>query len=138
MDENTTIIEIDLPTENWLLIDAVIDNVASIAAEDDDEETVAICEEIRVKGLEQIPDWPTEETELENWPAEGQRSLIRLTADEWAFVIEAVEEDAEVSEQIAAEPVEDDQQDEPDDPDWTILAAEARELAAYLTERVAS
>ena len=131
MTENTSDIAIDLPTSDWLLIDAVLDNLAEIASEESDDETVAICEAIRVKGLEQNPGWPTNDEELETWPEPGQRSVMRLTEDEWGFVVEAIIEDAEVSEQIAAEPADDEDED---DTDWAQLASEARSLAAYISE----
>ena len=133
MNDNTGAIAIDLPTADWLLIDAVLDNLAEIAAEESDDETVAICEASRVKGLEQNPGWPTNEEELETWPEPGQRSVMRLTPDEWGFVVEAIEEDAEVSEQIAADPA-DGVEDADDDTDWALLATEARSLAAYISE----
>ena len=131
MTENTSDIAIDLPTSDWLLIDAVLDNLAEIASEESDDETVAICEAIRVKGLEQNPGWPTNDEELETWPEPGQRSVMRLTENEWGFVVEAIIEDAEVSEQIAAEPADDEDED---DTDWAQLASEARSLAAYISE----
>jgi len=131
MTENTSDIAIDLPTSDWLLIDAVLDNLAEIASEESDDETVAICEAIRVKGLEQNPGWPTNDEELETWPEPGQRSVMRLTENEWGFVVEAIIEDAEVSEQIAVEPADDEDED---DTDWAQLASEARSLAAYISE----
>ncbi|WP_181776803.1 hypothetical protein [Amycolatopsis pittospori] len=66
----------------WAGIDAEVDNVVSLAAEDGDEQTVGIGLAIREAGWDQVP-WVNG-----NWPPMEQIISIRLTRAQWRFAAE--------------------------------------------------
>jgi len=63
----------------WAGIDAGVDNVVSLAAEDGDERTIAIGLAIREAGWDQVL-WVNG-----NWPPMDQTISIRLTRAQWRF-----------------------------------------------------
>jgi hypothetical protein len=73
------LVTLDMPARIWAGIDAGVDNVISLAAEDGDQATVEVGQRIRQAGWDQVP-WVNGA-----WPPADQVISIRLTEAEWTF-----------------------------------------------------
>ena len=73
------LVTLDMPARIWAGIDAGVDNAISSAAENGDEATVEVGQQIRQAGWDQVP-WISGA-----WPPMDQVISIRLTMAEWMF-----------------------------------------------------
>ncbi|NJP94762.1 hypothetical protein HCN51_35905 [Nonomuraea sp. FMUSA5-5] len=81
-----------METSQWPIIDATMDNEASVEAGEGDPRNVAdLGDSIRQAGWAQIPDWPRDLAGFEHWPAPGQTSTLTLGRAQWELVISALE-----------------------------------------------
>ncbi|WP_037305617.1 hypothetical protein [Amycolatopsis orientalis] len=87
-------ITLRMPAGVWAGIDAGIDNVVSLVAEDGDEDAVRVGESIRKAGWDQVP-WVEE-----NWPPLDQVIAIRLTRAQWRFAADDARESIPVHEKL--------------------------------------
>lgn len=109
-----------------------MDNHASNALDGDDMKTHYRALRIREEGWRQIPGWPTDVEGFRSWPAEGQTSVVSLTANQWEFIAAALDDSAETSDQLAALPHFAESREE-----WEADAAESRRLAGELRRKLA-
>ncbi len=75
-------IAVSMTARIWAGIDAGVDNVVALAAQDGDVETVRFGSAIRRAGWDQVP-WVRGE-----WPPFEQIISIQLTAAQWRFAAE--------------------------------------------------
>ncbi|GAA3682324.1 hypothetical protein GCM10022267_81340 [Lentzea roselyniae] len=76
LDEPVTL---QMSARVWAGIDAGVDNVVSLAAQDGDEQVMCIGQTIRQAGWDQVP-WVNGD-----WPPMNQIISIRLTRAQWRF-----------------------------------------------------
>ncbi|GAA4105074.1 hypothetical protein [Nonomuraea soli] len=82
--------EITLPVFDWLIIDAVLDNQASILASTDHGEAARELAATRRVGWDLLPDWPTEPGGFATWPRPDQTVTIALSPARWGQVADAL------------------------------------------------
>ncbi|MCR3750519.1 hypothetical protein [Lentzea californiensis] len=91
LDEPVTL---QMPARVWAGIDAGVDNVVSLAAEDGDEQAMYIGQTIRQAGWDQVP-WVNGD-----WPPMNQIISIRLTAAQWRFAADEARKSIAVYEEL--------------------------------------
>ncbi|MEU6745155.1 hypothetical protein ABZ914_02895 [Spirillospora sp. NPDC046719] len=89
-----------LPVSDWLQVDAVLDNEASLGAGDDQVAELAL--RIRETGWAQLPDWPTEPAGFTAWPHPDQTVTVPLTPPQWALTLTALDRWAHVAERTTS------------------------------------
>jgi hypothetical protein len=104
-------VPIVIAVEDWLRIDAVMDNeIQSLRdkcweSEVPDQlnpfwvELTELAESIRQAGWDQLPDWPKTSKGFRSWPAPGQTQEMRLGARQWGLVVSALERWAALDEE---------------------------------------
>lgn len=88
------LLPIALPLGDWLVADACVDNVVSLASEDLDYRSMSIGTRIRETGWSVTASILDAEQDSGRWPpshdVQRQVVTIPLTAEQWAFVVSAV------------------------------------------------
>ncbi|KJK47732.1 hypothetical protein UK23_19465 [Lentzea aerocolonigenes] len=91
LDEPVTL---QMSARIWAGIDAGVDNVVSLAAQDGDEQVMYIGQTIRQAGWDQVP-WVNGD-----WPPMNQIISIRLTRAQWRFAADEARKSIAVYEEL--------------------------------------
>jgi hypothetical protein len=91
------LVTLSMPARIWAGIDAGIDNAVSMAAQNGDEATVQVGQEIRRAGWDQVP-WVNGA-----WPSMDQMISIRLTQAEWTFAADDARDSIPIYEELGDE-----------------------------------
>jgi hypothetical protein len=91
LDEPVTL---QMSARIWAGIDAGVDNVVALAAQNGDEQVMHIGQTIRQAGWDQVP-WVNGD-----WPPMNQIIAIRLTRAQWRFAADEARKSIDVCEAL--------------------------------------
>ncbi|PTT60038.1 hypothetical protein [Arthrobacter sp. HMWF013] len=80
--------KITMQVNEWLLIDATIDNTGAIASQNGDTATAASGHSIRVSGWEASRSHPRAGQGPVGWPPEDEELTLDLPVEAWQFVVD--------------------------------------------------
>lgn len=77
-----------MPVNDWLLIDATIDNTDAIASQDGNAATAAFGHAVRESGWEASRSHPRAGQGVVGWPPEDEEFALDLPVEAWQFVVD--------------------------------------------------
>ncbi|MGW4410943.1 hypothetical protein ACWEJ6_43400 [Nonomuraea sp. NPDC004702] len=89
---------IAMPLRQWGLIDASMDNDASVETVNGDRQRADLARGIRQAGLDQIFHWAADAPGFGSWPPPDEIVKPKLTIAQWRFTIDVLERWAAAAE----------------------------------------
>ncbi|MDR6414938.1 hypothetical protein [Pseudarthrobacter sulfonivorans] len=124
-------LSLTMPVDDWLIIDATIDNTVAMASTDGDESVVAQGAEIRKAGWAATRAHPRHQDGWGGWPPKGDELTVALPQDAWRFVVQELHRWEQVASDVGAAAPAADGEPDPGVPESRGLAV-ARMLAERL------